>query len=706
VSTLPDPSRTQPRWSPSSYAADLVPRPVLYGAALRAERAGVLRATSVDRLRSLPGVVAVLTPEDDDTESWSGSPHGGPLERRILTPRPRCAGDVIAAVVATSPEALAAARAAFTAEVAPSAGPDARVPGPAFGAPEVEVSAALAAAPVRHRLVVELDPGPQGAMERPAAAARWVAGRLTLWSTTQCPQPLASRVAEIFRLDTAAVTVVPAPIGGGFGGKEEVILEPLAALLSRACDGATVLVEMSRQEALLHYRRHGALVTTSAGLDTDGRLLARWVELDLRCGAYLGHADHIASNGLRAALSLYRCAAAGGTSTLVLDQQPGRGAYRGYGSPQVGMATEHQLDLVATQLGLSPYQIRRINLVAPASADPWRAKVSPLAGRALACLDALEAEPDRPAARGSDGSLVGVGLALAINVSSITAAGRPDVSQARCSVTDSGFDVRIGAVDMGQGIHRSARIIAAEALDCDPATVSLSLPASDEAPPDAGSFASRGAYVVLGAVHAACLALRARLDEVLGAGESLVRAERDGLHTRSGRIHSWQSVSGHSADGRFAAPDDGMSVAAQRVAVAVDPQSCTAVVTSVASVHDVGRLIDRSRAELQVVGGVLQGIGWMLRELDTASGTVPTMLHAGLPTVYDAPPTAVTFLEEPNPESPIGARGLGEIPTIAMLPAIANALHQITGRAVTRVPMGPDQLAAHFPVEPRVDHRP
>jgi CO/xanthine dehydrogenase Mo-binding subunit len=397
--------------------------------------------------------------------------------------------------------------------------------------------------------------------------------------------------------------------------------------------------------------------------------MARSLQLEMICGGYEGHAHHVAGSGLDAGLSLYG-GAVHGRATLVLDTTPVRGAYRGYGVPQALVATEQLLELAAARLGIDGYEIRRRNL----SEDSEPAS---LQGRARRCLDILERE------RGVCGPGRSAGIALATNISSISAEGFLDTAEARCTVTEDGPMVELGTVEIGQGIHRAAAAVAGEVWGMERDSIGVVTPETGLAPTDIGSFASRGAYVTLGAVRRAAEALQGAICAKI-ATEEWGKAGLDGLLTAAGTLVPWSELSGLTASATFSAPDRAHAVAAQEVILEIDSDTGLINPVQVTSVHDVGRVIDEERARLQVVGGVVQGLGWALNERPAIDGS---MLRAGLPRLADAPPTHVHFLEEPNPQSPIGARGLGEIPINPVLGAVAAAVVAATGRPVDAIPV-------------------
>ncbi|GAA1705541.1 xanthine dehydrogenase family protein molybdopterin-binding subunit [Microbacterium sediminicola] len=669
---------TDSPWSPLDYTADLAPPDVLYAAPIPALSAGRVTAHNLSEIRGIAGVVLAVDSSADTFPMWSGVPHGGVPERRILTSHPKSAGDIVAALVADSPAALRQAVAATVVTIEPDrSAADRTVEGPRYGDAESVVRAALAAAPLSRSDTLRIGSGPNGALELPAALATWRGSCLQVTSTTQTPQPTAARLAELFALPANAVTVSPTRLGGGFGGKEEIILEPLAALLSRALEGRPVMAQLSRAHSQQLYRKHDASVTVQTGYDPSGRLIARWVDLTLECGAYLGHSPHVAANGLHAPLSLYEFTAVGGASVLHLDDSPVRAPFRGYGSAQVHAACEHQIDLIARELDIDPIEFRLRNL----DANTGAAEHS-LTDRTRLCLERLQ---HQLSTRGLDARR-GVGVAVAANISSTTGGAEVDSAEARCLISPAGLVVDTGLIDMGQGILRAAAAVVAEECRIDPRLVTVTSMTTSDAPTDRGAFASRGAYVSLGAVALAARDVAAALEAhvLVEKGAPVDHLDSAGIHLRDGQLVRWSEAPSFNAHARFDAPDQAMAACAQAVVLA-ETTHAPPRPELVISVHDAGRVIDRSRADLQVQGGVLQGLGWALFEADEPLDD--SLLRAGMATARDMPDVEVHFVEVPNPQSPIGARGLGEIPIVPTLAAVANAVFSLSDEPVRAVPL-------------------
>jgi CO/xanthine dehydrogenase Mo-binding subunit len=708
------------------YAADAVPRPHLFGAVLTASVPHASVRVEAAAALAVPGVVAVLGPDDDPGVRYSTDPHGGREDSSVFTAEARFVGDVVGAVAATSRDALAAGVAAVVvveerlsavvdldaARALGAAPTDTRFPSNLvheveLGSGRAEVEAALAAAPHRFEHTFEVAPVPHGFLEPVAAAAEWRGRRCHIWSTTQCPYPVRDRLTAILGVGPDDVVLEPVFVGGGFGGKEEVALEPAAALLSKACGGRPVLVELDRAQCTGRFRsRHGGRIRVRSGVDADGRFLARHVEVDLDAGAYDGHSSTVISNAASIGVILYPGGVIRSEGRCWSTNRTPAGAFRGYGGPQPLFSLESHVDEIARALGIDAVELRRRNCLRAGDADPvqgWTVESFSLD----ACLDAGEAASGWTTAPPASSGRYrrGRGVAAFVNVSGASVAGHLDAAEAACRI-DAGtgrITVETSAVELGQGSFSVFAAIAAETMGVDARLVTVEQRSTADGPYDPGVYGSRGSYVTGTAV---ALAARALLDELRLLLGGAIRFDGD-LVVAGERRLPLAEVGPMRATGAFSAPDNALVAGAQFVDVTVDTATGVVVVDRVVSVHDVGRVLDPMLARGQVEGGVAQGIGYALHEaLRHDVDGVPVdrgFLHHLIPTtVGSAAVEAVFVTPRVNPHAPTGAKGLGEPPILGVAPAIANAIRDATGVRLLSLPMTPERVltALASPTEP------
>ncbi|MFF2081565.1 xanthine dehydrogenase family protein molybdopterin-binding subunit [Kitasatospora sp. NPDC058162] len=663
---------------------------------------------------AVPGVALVLTPDDDPGIRFSTNPHGSRDDTSVFTREARFPGDVVGVVVARSRAAARAGAAAVTVHERPlpavldpatsldPSSPAAHRDHPgnelarfAMGCDEADLDRALAGSAHVFEHTSRIDAGPHHFLEPVAAVARWDEGRCLVRSASQCPGLSRALLARLLGVDPADVHYEPVTIGGSFGGKEEFLLDAVAALCSRAAGGRPVTVETDRREMTTAFRvRHAATVRVVTGVDTDGRILARHIDAVFEGGPYAGHSPSVTANGLALALTLYPAPATRATGVCVSLNRVPSGAFRGYGAPQVLFAVESQLDVIGRRLGIDPVTLRERNALRTGDPDPlhgWPVRSFGLSP----CLRAVPVPrpPSGPAdapGPASGGRLRrGTGIAALVNLSGLTGVIGTDRAEAGCRIERGRVVVLTACPDVGQGIHTVLTSVAAERLGVPPELVDVEL---DLGQADAGLFASRGSYLTAGAVAEAAAELLRRAREV----------SPDGLLGPDGRLRA--GLEGLAAGGAFAAPDNALVAGAQAAEVEVDCATGVIRVLRVVSAHDTGRVLQRAQAGEQVRGGVLQAVGMALTEgvRFTPDGAVEqtSLLAQGVPRPPWRIPVEVHLIEEPHPVGPLGAKGLGESPVMGIVPAIANAVRDATGAELDHAPFTPERVLAALRASP------
>lgn len=684
--------------------ADAAPPGTLTGLLLTCRSPHARVTVEAGTALEVPGAVAVFGPQHAPAGRWCTNPHVddpvlAPAENAVFAAEGRYVGDVVGLVVAETPVAARAmaervvqreqslpAVLDMDAALAPGA-PPVRLTDAgniafemAIGDSAEELAAALAAADDVLTEIYELTPGPPAPMERCAALARWDDGVCSLWSTSQTPQVVRRRVAALLEAPEPAVECRPVALGGGFGLKEEVFLEPAAALASRLLGGRPVLVETTRAQLGRLRRRHGGRITVTTGCAADGAMTARSVEVLLDAGGEVGHSALLLENALLVAAQLYPAPVVRASGAAVLTNTTNSSAFRGYGATEIVSAVESHVEELARRVGADPVEYRRRHVLRPG--DPDRLNGWPVASFASAeCLDALA--PHRrhtPPADPSGRWVRGRGFALLTIVSAASSAAHLDSAEATVRIDPDGSVVVETVVpDMGQGLHTTLAGVAAERLGMPQARIRVEQQAASAGGADEGTFASRGTYVTANAVASAADALRAALEAARPAGPA----------------GSLAPLAGTRAMGRAVAPDNGLVAGVQMVDVAVDTRTGRVLVERVVSVHDVGRVLDPDLARGQVVGGVVQGIGVALTERARHAGGEPLDVHLldqGLPTAHTAPDVVDLYVGDGRARGLLGAKGLGEAPMVGMPAAIANAVRDATGVRLHRFPLDPEAV--------------
>ncbi|WGF88278.1 molybdopterin-dependent oxidoreductase [Marinivivus vitaminiproducens] len=691
---------------------------------------------------AVPGVVAVLTHADAPDTLFSTARHQNPRDdlddTRVLDPVLRFVGQRVAAVVAeTEAAAEAGCRALIVAydvlpavldpeqATAPGA-PLVHDPGTVGGVADAgrnvaarldgevgDVAAGFARADVVHEAVYVSQRVQHAPLETHGAIGwRDEAGRLVLRSSTQVPYLTRDALAALFGLDRDGVRVVCGRVGGGFGGKQEMLVEDLVALAVLKT-GRPVQWELTREEQFAATTtRHPMRVRVTLGAERDGTLTAIALDVLANTGAYGNHAPGVLFHGCNESIAVYRCANKKVCGVSAYTHAVPAGAFRGYGLSQTNFAVESAMDELARTLGLDPYDLRRRNVVVPGDAMiAWSDHPHDVAFGSYGldqCLDLAEqAMREADPAEGGLGPdwRVGQGMALGM-IDTIPPRGHFADATVRLAM-DGSYELRVGSAEFGNGSTTVHAQLAAEALECDPGRIRVVQADTDAVGHDTGAYGSTGIVVAGLAVQKAAAALR---DAVLAfaAGQVGVAPERcrltgDGVDADGERI-GWDRLAAAAQAAGVVLSGDGhadgspRSVAFNVQAFRVAVHGETGRVRILRSVHaaDAGRVLNPMQCRGQVEGGVAQAIGAALYEdlRIGADGRVinPTFRNYHIPVLADLPRTRVLFADSWDRIGPSGAKSMSESPFNPVAAALANAIHDATGVRLRATPFAPDRI--------------
>jgi aldehyde oxidoreductase len=475
-------------------------------------------------------------------------------------------------------------------------------------------------------------------------------------------------IARVLGIDNDHVTVTLVSNGGAFGGKEDMSNQAQTALAAWLLD-RPVKCTLSREESLLmHAKRHPIRLEYWAGCDRDGHLTALRVRAIGDSGAYASVGMKVLERAAGHASGPYRVPAIDVHATAVRTNNPICGAFRGFGANQAQFAMEGVLDRLAEQVGITGWEIRARNVIHPGEVwGPGQIMDDGCAG-AAACLEAIR--PHYDAARDA-GHAVGLGLGLK---NSGLGNGFREVSRAVVRFRSDGrVEVRHGWTEMGQGVHTVALQVAADELGIDPDRIDVIVDTTRELG-FGQTTGSRGTLMAAGAVQQACIAAQAAgcAADVDHVGEHVV----DWTQHLGDPDHPNPTI--HAAFG----------YAAQ---LAVIDRS-TGAIERIVAIHDVGRAVNPQLCAGQIEGSVHMGLGYALTEdfpSDPATGfpTNMTLRSLGILRAKDVPPIHVEMIEVPQPRSPYGIKGVGEIGLVPTAPAVAAALHDLDGEWRSSLPM-------------------
>ncbi|MBL77665.1 MAG: selenium-dependent xanthine dehydrogenase [Acidimicrobiaceae bacterium] len=480
-----------------------------------------------------------------------------------------------------------------------------------------------------------------------------------------------NQVASVLGIDQQRVTVELVSNGGAFGGKEDMSNQAQTALAAFLLD-RPVRCTLSREESLLmHPKRHPIRMAYRAGCDAEGRLTALWARMLGDSGPYASVGMKVLERAAGHASGPYVVPAIDVEATAVRTNNPVCGAFRGFGANQAQFAMEGVMDRLAAAVGISGWEMRSRNVVAPGDVwGPGQVMDDGCLG-ARACLDDVKAAHDEAVAAGKP---VGVGLGLK---NSGLGNGFKEVARAVVHFREDGaVEVRHCWTEMGQGVHTVALQVAVEELGVDPERVEVLVDTTREL--GAGqTTGSRGTLMGAGSVADACR-------------NALADGCRTGVDYEGEYRVDWTNSINDGLDNPVIHSTFGY--AAQLVVL--DPE--TGGVEEVVAAHDVGRAVNPMLCEGQVEGAVHMGLGYALTEGFPADGDSrprnATLRSLGIIRPKDMPPVDVRLVESPQPDSPYGIKGVGEIGLVPTAGAVAAALHAHDGEWRSELPMAaPEQ---------------
>ncbi len=550
----------------------------------------------------------------------------------------------------------------------------------------------------------------------PEAGAAWMeGGTLVIRACTQAPAMDRDETAAILGLPPGRVRILPSAVGGGFGSKLDLSVQPYLGLAVLRT-GRPARMTYSRTESMMATtKRHPAAMTVRAGCDAEGRLVALDFDGVFDTGAYASWGPTVANRVPVHATGPYRVPHVHARARGVYTNNPVAGAFRGFGVPQATIAVEAAYDRLAEAAGIDRLAFRRLNALRDGDAT---ATGQVLAGVGIdACLAALEPRWQQALAEAAAANRAGGPLRRGVGVASCWYGcgntGLPNPSTIRIGITPGGRAVlHQGATDIGQGSNGVILQIAADAAGL-PADAFDLIGPDTHLTPDAGkTSASRQTFVSGRAAEAAGRALRAAILRQANAGEGARIALAPGAIGIDGARRIDLAALPVDADGYVFRAEatydpptspldaDGQGVpyalhgyGAQMVELSVDTALGTVALHRITAAHDLGRAINPTLAEGQIEGGIAQGIGLALME-DYLPGRTENLHDYLIPTAGDVPQVDSILVEVPHPEGPFGAKGLGEHVLIPTAPAILNAIRHATGAEIDRLPALPHRVLA------------
>ncbi len=554
-------------------------------------------------------------------------------------------------------------------------------------------------------------------------------GRMEIYCGSQIPYQDRTQVARAMGWDESRVRIVGQLMGGGFGGKEDIMGQIHVAMLADVTKRPVKLLFDRHESLLVHPKRHATQIRVKIGAKKDGRLVACETELYGDTGAYASLGEKVMTRATTHSAGPYDIPHVRADCYAMYTNNPPSGAFRGFGVTQSAFAVESMMDMLAEKLGIEPVELRRMNALHVGSITNTGQELRESVGL-MECIDKVSGAmcqvsglspeevfkprliPDTPHLVRSWGFAAGyknTGLG----------GGAPDKSGADVELyADGTFQVRSSAAEMGQGLVTVMRTIVAEEMSVSPERVKVLVMDTDLTPNGGPTTASRQTFVTGNASRYAAKTLRDEITAVM-AEKYDIRPEQ--IRYEDGIVH----VNGHSltyaeiykemtALGRqprvryeYEAPKTqplgeggdmhfAFSFGVQAAEVEVNKLTGEVRVLKVISANDVGMAVNPLGLQGQVEGGVMMGLGNCLtEEFIVENGYVVTdhLARYRIPGIMLTPEIISIIVEHPVEAGPYGAKGVGEMCSIPTTPAITNAIYNAVGVRVDRLPVDQEVIA-------------
>ena len=535
----------------------------------------------------------------------------------------------------------------------------------------------------------------QGYIEPHSATGWWTANnKITIWGSSQGHFQIRDRTSLVLGVPVSAIKVVPMEIGGGFGGKTTIYLEPVAALLSKIT-GYPVKITMSRSEVLeATGPTSGSYMKVKIGATKDGKITSAQADLKFEAGAYPGSPVGAAANCIFTPYAIDNVKIDGYD---IVNNKPKTTAYRAPGAPIGAFAAETLIDELAEKIGIDPLDLRIMN-----GAKQGTPRVSGINNPLIGCIETFQTTKEHDhyqSPKSSKKSGRGVASGFWINGSG-----------AACAVANVNFDgtvnLTIGSMDIG-GLRPVAAQHVAEVLGIHVDDVIPQVGDTETIGYTSMTGGSGGAFKTGWASYEAAQDVKRqmleRAAEVWETSLDDIELE-NGIFKHSADTElkmSFQELAGHLPEtggpvvGRanLDPRGPGSAFATHVVDLEVDIETGKVTILRYTAAQDAGKAIHPSYVEGQIQGGAVQGIGWALNEEyfinDSGGMTNASLLDYRMPTSLDLPMIEALIIEVPNPLHPYGVRGVGEVAIVPPLAAIANAIYDAIGVRMTELPMNP-----------------
>jgi len=552
-------------------------------------------------------------------------------------------------------------------------------------------------------------------------------GGITIHGSIQCIYYVQKAVARVLGIPQSVVKVIQTPIGGAFGGKEDIPSElcARAALAAVKFNRPVKMVYNRRDDVQLTSKRHPFQIHFKVGVSNAGKLLAAHIRLEENSGAYATLSTVVSYRSSIHAMGPYVIPNIKVRSTAYYTNLPTTGAFRGFGSPQATFGHERMMDIIADHLGIDPVELRLKNVLRPGDLTQTAQKLEVSVGAEETITSVRDRSSWNSLRQNNQNDrryLTGIGIAASHYGNCLGAAGWAlDGAGVKIQIRrDGSVGLAYGLADMGQGALTVITQMAADALGINSQRISVLAPNTDLVPDSGPGVASRNVVMTGNAIRDAAAKLEPILKtaaaEMLGTDAESIKIENDLIFVDDVKKSDFNILADYLFVGNSQMdmlgwwhvpaleydPVKGIgeayftySYATHVAKVRVDRLTGLVFVDKIWAAHDIGKAINPAGLEGQVEGGTTQGIGWALTEqfkFDRGRVLTDNLSTYLLPTIADVGEVETILVENPEPLGPWGAKGIGEPAIIPTAAAIANAVSHAIGVQMNEIPLTPEKV--------------
>jgi nicotinate dehydrogenase large molybdopterin subunit len=546
-------------------------------------------------------------------------------------------------------------------------------------------------------------------------------GRLSVYAGTQHGYKDRSQLSRILNIPETQIRVVSSPMGGSFGGKDELNIQPYGALLALKT-GCPVKIHQSRRESVRSgIKKHPMKITMKTGATKAGEILAHHVRIIADTGAYATLGPAVLDFAVEHAVGPYVIPNVDTEGFCIFTNNGVAGEFRGFGGNQITFALEGQIDRLADRLGICPLEMRRINLRKPTDCGPVGQEIAPTNGDALV-LDEIAKSPllkGEKECKQERWKKTGIGVAMTMHGGGL-GYGRLDPAGGKIALNQDGkIEIAFGFEEIGQGLLAVIEALTTKAIGCSPSDLEIVIGDTDKAPPSGSSTASRGTSMVWHSLEKLkgpfIEKMLARAAAFSGCPQDQLVLGPDGVWIRGNRgeklMATYKQLANDIKDQsvqvetQFDFPTTPHAIpgghflysfAAVAVKVEVDLVTGNVKVIHIDQAVAAGPVVNPAGYLGQIEGGTIMALGYtLLEEAKMIDGRYVTENFDTylIPGIQDIPANMhVRAIEELWNGDSYGPRGVGEIGTIALAPAIARAIYDATGHWVTQLPVSREEI--------------